>query len=63
MPPAASTVWASLRGRVPITTASEPASCEAIATRNPAAPEPMTSALDTFVLVRVEPSLMPESSD
>src|SRR5688500_17330012 len=45
MPPAASTVWASSRLRLPMTTTSTPASRAAIAALRPAAPVPMTRTL------------------
>src|SRR5438876_367565 len=47
MPPAARTVWASRRCRLPTTSTWLPASVAAIAARSPAAPEPMTSTLQT----------------
>src|SRR5438105_2339082 len=46
-PPAARTVWASRRCRLPTTSTWLPASVAAIAARSPAAPEPMTSTLQT----------------
>jgi len=49
MPPAANTVWASLRNRLPTTTTSHPAVWAAIAARKPAPPEPMTRTLETLV--------------
>jgi hypothetical protein len=49
IPPAASTVWASSRRRLPITTTSLPAWYAAIAARSPAAPVPITKTLATLL--------------
>ena len=49
MPPAARTVWASSRRRLPSTTTSLPAWWAAMAARNPAAPVPTTRTLATLL--------------
>ena len=57
IPPDASTVCASRRGRLPTTTTSAPAWWAAIAARSPAPPEPITRTFAVWVRTGTRPAM------